>query len=122
MADKGIQIISKSRTETIPFDWGSLTWFASRPLGNSEDMTIGRCILKPGQSNPRHYHPNCSEVLVVMKGRIRHTDATGAETEMKEGDVVNIPANIWHRATNTGNEDAELFIAFSSADRETVGE
>jgi quercetin dioxygenase-like cupin family protein len=41
---------------------------------------------------------------------------------MGEGDVVTIPPNVWHRATNLGDEDAVLYIAFSSADRQTVGE
>jgi len=85
-------------------------------------MTVGRCVLRPHSANPRHFHPNCSEILVVMKGVIRHTAAHGVESIMKEGDVVTIPPNIWHRATNVGHEEAVLFIAFSSADRSTIGE
>lgn len=122
MTEQKIQIVAREKTETIPFAWGRLTWFASQPLGNSDDMTVGRCVLNPGQSNPRHYHPNCSEILVVMKGNIQHTDGRGGDTRMNEGDTVTIPANVWHRATNVGAGEAELFIAFSSASRETVGE
>jgi quercetin dioxygenase-like cupin family protein len=117
-----IQIQPYSPAQNIPFDWGHLTWYASRPLGNSEEMTIGRCVLKPGQGNPRHYHPNCSEILVVIQGRIQHTTAGGGKTEMKEGDTVTIPANVWHQAANIGDNEAVLFIAFSSADRQTIGE
>ena len=83
---------------------------------------MGRCVLKPGQGNPRHYHPNCSETLVVMKGRIKHTSGKDEETEMAEGDTVTVPANAWHCAKNIGPEEAVLFIAFSSAERQTVGE
>jgi quercetin dioxygenase-like cupin family protein len=117
-----IRMVSREKTESMDFDWGQLTWFANRALGNSEELTAGRCVLRPHAANPRHYHPNCSEILVVIKGRIRHTDARGGETEMGEGDVVTIPPNVWHRATNLGDEDAVLYIAFSSADRQTVGE
>lgn len=120
--DKSIIILPQKQAETTRFAWGHLTWFAGAGPGNSEDMTIGRCVLSPGESNPRHYHPNCSEVLVVMKGRILHTDGEGGETEMNEGDTVTILPRVWHRATNVGNEEAVLFIAFSSANRETVGE
>ncbi|TVR54405.1 MAG: cupin domain-containing protein [Puniceicoccaceae bacterium] len=117
-----ILIRPSDHAQRIPFDWGELTWFASGPLGNADDLTVGRCILRPGRANPRHYHPNCSEVLLVLSGRIRHTDADGASREMGPEDTVTIPANIWHQAENIGSEDAVLLIAFSSADRQTVGE
>jgi quercetin dioxygenase-like cupin family protein len=117
-----IQLLPAARSEKLAFDWGELTWFASGPLGNSADLTVGRCVLKPGCSNPRHYHPNCSEILVVIKGRILHTIAGGGTAEMREGDTVNIPANIRHCAKNICDTEAVLFIAFSSAHRETIGE
>ena len=117
-----IQIQSLKPSSIHSFEWGTLTWYANRELGNSEAITVGRCVLKPGQANPRHYHPNCSEILVVFKGRIQHTNERGDETELNEGDTVTIPANVWHRARNIGDEEAILHIAFSSADRQTVAE
>ena len=119
---KDIQVLPQSEAQRQEFSWGNLTWFANRALGNSDDMTVGRCILKPGRTNGRHYHPNCSETLVVIQGRIRHTFTGGRETELSEGDTVVIPANVRHSATNIGEIDAVLFITFSSADRQTVGE
>lgn len=117
-----IQLLTYPEAAKIDFDWGNLTWFAGRSLDNSTEMTIGRCTLNPGQGNPRHYHPNCTEILVVIQGRIEHTGAGGNKIEMGQGDTVTIPANIWHHATNIGDVPAVLFIAFSSADRQTVGE
>lgn len=117
-----IQLLPWADATKADFEWGDLTWYANRGLGNSVDMTIGRCRLKPGEGNPRHYHPNCSEVLVVAQGTIVHTGPGGEEVEMKTGDTVTIPAGIWHCARNIGKDDALLFIAFSSADRETIGE
>jgi quercetin dioxygenase-like cupin family protein len=117
-----IQQLAATRSEKHVFDWGHLTWFASRAQGNCEEMTIGRCVLNPGHGNPRHYHPNCTEVLVVMRGTIRHTIAGGKEAVLNEGDTVTIPANIRHCAFNLGSTEAELFIAFSSGDRQTIGE
>ncbi|MBW3635137.1 MAG: cupin domain-containing protein [Armatimonadetes bacterium] len=111
-----------SEAEVVPQEWGALTWFANRALGNSEEVTVGRCLLHPGQSNPRHYHPNCSEILVVFKGRVKHTIDGGGETELNEGDTVAIAPNVWHQATNIGDGDASLLIVFTSADRETIGE
>ena len=117
-----ITIRPSAVSERVPFPWGELTWFAHGTLGNTQEMTVGRCVIRPGQANPRHYHPNCSEILVVQSGRIRHTDAEGASTEMGPDDTVTIPPGIWHQAQNIGPEDAVLIIACSSAWRETVGE
>jgi quercetin dioxygenase-like cupin family protein len=117
-----IQLLSSEKAEKLDFDWGGLTWYASGALGNSSELTVGNCRLKPGCSNPRHYHPNCSEILVVIQGNIRHTMADGSESEMKPGDTVTVPPNVWHRATNIGQSEALLFIVFSSADRLVVGE
>jgi quercetin dioxygenase-like cupin family protein len=120
--DTKIQIRALNPASTHTFEWGALTWYANRKLGNSTEMTVGRCVLKPGKSNPRHYHPNCSEILVVFEGRIRHTNEVGGESELNEGDTVTVPPNTWHRAKNIGTDEAILLIAFSSADRQTIGE
>jgi quercetin dioxygenase-like cupin family protein len=117
-----IQVSPSNQAQRQEFAWGDLTWFANRALGNTDEMTVGRCVLKPGACNGRHYHPNCSEILVVVRGRIRHTIANDQETELNEGDTVSVPPNIRHCATNVGETDAILFIAFSSADRQAVAE
>jgi quercetin dioxygenase-like cupin family protein len=72
-------------------------------------------------ANPRHYHPNCDEVLYVVEGTIEHT--LGAETyAMHQGDAISIPAGVVHNARNTGSAEAILLLAFSSPDRQTVRE
>jgi quercetin dioxygenase-like cupin family protein len=98
-------------------DWGTLTWFTAKALGNSETMTIGKCLIKPGQSNPRHYHPNCDEVLHVLQGDIIHS-LGDEEVEMSAGDTISIPANIVHHARNNGQVEAVVLICFSSAERQ----
>jgi mannose-6-phosphate isomerase-like protein (cupin superfamily) len=110
---------SQNKVEEQP--WGRLTWYVSGALGNSETLTVGQALIRPGHENPRHYHPNCDEVLRVVRGRIRHT--MGDRTvEMSEGDTVSIPTGMPHNARNIGTEDAVLDISFSSADRKVVGE
>jgi quercetin dioxygenase-like cupin family protein len=99
--------------------WGRLEWFASAEIGNSDTMTIGMCAIFPGNQNGRHFHPNCDEVLRVLRGRIIHT-WNGIEREMNVGDVISIPRGVVHNARNIGDEPAELAIAFSSANRVTV--
>ena len=119
---ENIQVLPESKATRMPFEWGHLTWFANNELGNCKKMTLGRCVINPGHSNHRHYHPNCTEVLIVISGKISHTLADNKEVEMNPGDTVTIPANVWHCARNIGDTEAVLFIAFDSADRKTVGE
>jgi quercetin dioxygenase-like cupin family protein len=107
--------------QVIEQTWGRITWYASGPLGNSETMTVGEAVIKPGQENPRHYHPNCDEILHVVRGRILHSMGT-QQVEMTVGDTVSIPTGVRHNARNIGTEDAVLAISFSSAHREVIGE
>lgn len=116
-------IVKKSGEALVQkFDWGQLTWFASRELGNSTDVTVGQCRIRPGQANPRHFHPNCSEVLVVLEGRISHSIENDGTVEMAVGDCITVPPHLRHQARNIGDGDAVLMVTFSSADRKTVGE
>ena len=108
--------------ETNSFDWGSLTWYANAAAGNSAEMTVGKCVIKPGAENPPHRHPNCIEVLVVMQGIIDHRIEEGATVRLHAGDCISIPVNLPHNARNVASEDAVLLVTFSSADRQTIGE
>lgn len=102
-------------------DWGRLIWMVSGRQGNSSTMTVGRCYLDPGRANPRHYHPNCDEVLHVLTGTIEHT--LGDEmVVMQPGDTISIPRGVMHGAHNIGTEQAIFVITFSTPDRQTVGE
>lgn len=110
---------SADQHEIVRMPWGRLEWSVSAQIGNSTTMTVGLCVIEPGAQNGRHFHPNCDEVLRVLKGRIVQT-WDGQEREMGVGDVISIPSGITHNARNVGDEDAELAICFSSAYRETV--
>lgn len=99
--------------------WGSLTWLAGSKIGNATGLTLGRVIIKAGQSNPRHCHRNCEEVLYLMSGRLRHT--VGPESVVVEpGASLTIPAGEFHNAFSIGSEDADMIVAYSSADRDFV--
>ena len=115
-------VLPSGACEVVEADWGSLTWYANAAQGNSQEMTVGKCIIRPGQKNPLHSHPNCSEILVVMQGKIAHRIEEGREVEMNPGDVITVPPNLPHNARNIADEDTVLFVAFSSANREAKHE
>ena len=101
--------------------WGRLEWMVSGALGNSATMTVGRCYIRPGEQNPRHYHPNCDEVLHVLQGTIEHS-VDGDRITMGAGDTISIPSGALHNARNIGADEAIFVISFSAPDRQTVGE
>ena len=111
-------VLKKGEQPTQEFDWGTLTWYANAPLTET-DYTLGFCKIKPGCNNPMHRHPDSSETLCVLKGKIRHTAGADAY-EMSEGDAITIPTGVAHNATNIGEEEAVLAIAFSTGERKTV--
>lgn len=119
---KEARVIKKSDAVVQAFDWGALHWFASGQMGNSEKMTIGKCVIKPGCQNPRHEHPSCEEVLHVLSGTISHSVGKDTFFEMHPGDTIAVPPGVVHNAKNIGKDDAVLMIAFSSPNRETKGE
>lgn len=111
----------KAETHRDQFEWGELTWFAGNLVGNSDDITVGQCVLRPGQSNHKHYHPNCSEIMVLYQGRLTCEDTAGNVLAMNEGDTLSIPRGYPLQITNIGDVDAIGFLAYSSAERQTAG-
>jgi quercetin dioxygenase-like cupin family protein len=111
-------VLESDRAEKMSADWGELTWYASGKLQNTTELTMGRCVIKPGMSNPLHLHPNCSEVLTVLSGKVLHTIENGKEILLNEGDTITIPTGLPHRAKNTGTNDAVMVVVFPTAERQ----
>ena len=97
-------------------EWGSLTWFASKELTQCDDITVGRVVIKREKSNPRHKHGNCSEVIHLQKGRLKHF--VGKEfVVMEPGDTLVVPTGVDHYALNIGGEDAVMIVAYPTGQR-----
>ena len=80
----------------------------------SDQLVVGRTVLKPGARHERHLHPNCDEFLVVMSGSGHIHTNTGREPS-KAGDVIFTPRGNWHGFDNTGDEDVLLIWGWSGA-------
>jgi quercetin dioxygenase-like cupin family protein len=112
---------SLGEMDTQRFPWGSITWLVSGGIGNSGTMTFGRVTIRKGSSNPRHMHPNCDEVLHLLRGELRHS-ADGRTFHLNPGDTITLPAGTEHAARSVGTEDAEMVVAYSSPDRDMIAE
>ena len=80
----------------------------------SDQLVVGRTVLKPGARHERHLHPDCDEFLVVMSGSGEIHTNTGREPS-KAGDVIFTPRGNWHGFDNTGDEDVLLIWGWSGA-------
>lgn len=101
----------------IPESWGHLNWLANASLLGATGVTLGRVLICKGQSNPRHRHNRCEEVLYLLTGRLRHT--VGDDSVILEaGDSLLIPAGIFHNAFSIGDVDADMIVAYSTAHRD----
>ena len=97
--------------------WGSLTWLGSPQIGNLKDMTVGRVVIKKGQSNPRHAHGNCEELLYLLKGRLEHTMG-GERIILNPGDTLVVEPGVFHNALSIGEEDADMMVCYSAGTRD----
>ena len=107
---------AESADKSVVEGWGTLTWLASREITQSE-ITVGRVVIKPGESNPRHCHDRCEEVLFLIEGRLDHTFGDDV-TSMEAGDTLVVPPGLMHSARNTGDADAVMIVAYSSGQRD----
>ena len=110
---KASETESTKRTD----QWGSLRFFAGTEYSNTPSISLARVIIKRGQRNPRHSHPSCDEILYLLTGKLKHF--VGAEGyDMSAGDSIAIPAGVPHYAINTGDEDADMIVAYSTGARD----
>lgn len=101
------------------FDWGTLQWLCHGRLFHGAEQTVGLCHIQPGCRNPRHYHPNCEEVLYMISGVGQHSFEDDV-IELRAGMTIRIPLGVTHNMSNTGTEPIVCLISFNSGKRETV--
>lgn len=110
----------KGEVPSEKYPWGEIHWLTSQAANGARELTLGCTTVGPGGQNPLHRHPNCEEVLFVAAGEIEHYIEGTPRVRLKAGECILIPRNRVHQAVNAGPLPAELLVAFSSAERETV--
>jgi quercetin dioxygenase-like cupin family protein len=116
-------LIAVMRRGDVPqeaYPGGEIHWLTSRKTNGARELTFGHTVIEVGQRNPLHRHPNCEEVLYVLSGEIEHYIEGTPKERMGPGDTILVPRNLIHQAVNVGASSAQLLVAFSSAERETV--
>ena len=112
---------AEAEGKRVAEEWGSLTWLVSKALTGTAGLTLGRVVIKPGMSNPRHAHPTCDEALYLLAGRLEHS-LGDEKVALEAGDTIVVPAGVMHNAVNTGDESADMMVAYSSGTRDFLKE
>ena len=113
----GRRFIRPADVETQVFDWGTIKWLSEPRVTGTERFTMGVVLLQPGKGHVRHNHPGTEEILYVVSGHGKQMiDIDGEQWEpVSAGDMIHIPADIFHATINSGWEplknDRSLFAA-----------
>ncbi|MBO7743002.1 cupin domain-containing protein [Paenibacillus sp. MWE-103] len=111
----------RNQERLLDMGWGKIQWLCDRAIDAEAEMTFGMVYIDAGRENDRHRHPNCEELIFVLSGECDHS--LGDELyHLEPGMMLRIPRNVPHNAKVTGWEPCRMIIAYSSADRQTVGE
>jgi quercetin dioxygenase-like cupin family protein len=116
------RIIRGKDVEIQEKEWGTLQWSIGGKDFKDVNMTFGIVTIRPGQANPLHTHPNCEEVLHVLKGSVEHTLPEGGTTRLETGDTIVLKRGKGHQARNTGKENAVVAVVFNNWDRKVENE
>lgn len=108
--------------ETAEFEWGSMTWLANSETGNTNELSVGRLVVKPGHSTAYHHHDNAEEMLYLLEGELEHSAGPDTTYRMKPGDIITMPLHLPHDVKSVGDTDAVAIVIFSTADRNTIND
>ena len=95
--------------------WGTISWLTDRAR-HGVAATVGYVEIRPGEANPLHVHANCSEILVLLEGRLSHV--VGEEVvELEPHDLLVVPSGRPHRAENVGPSTARMIVVYDDGSR-----
>jgi len=93
--------------ETLEQELGFKDSWAVRVVYNDR---FGGVIIKqnPGEGNRLHYHPDADECWVILEGEYEWQIEDKTQN-VKQGDIVVVKANTWHKITAIGDKPAARF-------------
>ena len=118
----GKRIVRSTDVETLVFDWGTIKWLSEPRVTNADRFSLGVVIMQPGTGHARHNHPGCEEALYVVSGEGKQMIDADGETwaPIAAGDLIHIPADVFHSTVNTGWEPLKFVAIYSPPGSEAV--
>ncbi len=124
----GKRLVRPNEQPTSAFGWGRLKFLCEPQLCNAEHLTVAHVQLAPGQGHLRHNHPGSEEILFILEGEGEQMVETDLEEnggqpeyfQVRKGDLVHIPASVFHQTVNNGSRTMELLAVYSPCGPEEV--
>lgn len=113
------RFIKPEDVETLQFDWGRIKWLSTPEMTGSERLSAGVVQLAPKEGHERHNHPDSEEILHVISGEGIQT-IDGDERRITAGEMVHIPAGIYHSTINATWEPLRLLAVYAPPGPEEV--
>lgn len=112
-AETGTATIDRAALPTHTFDWGATKWLVSPSTTPGARLTFGEVLVLPGKGHERHNHPDAEEILYVLSGEGEQMVADGEPFPVRAGDVLYIPAGVYHSTLNTDWEPMRLIALYN---------
>jgi oxalate decarboxylase/phosphoglucose isomerase-like protein (cupin superfamily) len=112
-----MRFITPDDVETQVFEWGTLKWLAEPRVSSSQRFSQGVVLLLPGKGHTRHNHPGVEETLYIVSGSgrqmVEDPEGTPVYRQVSAGDMVHIPAGVYHETINTGWEPMKIIATYA---------
>jgi oxalate decarboxylase/phosphoglucose isomerase-like protein (cupin superfamily) len=112
-----LRFIRPDDVETQVFGWGTIKWLSEGRVTGARRSAGGVVIIDPGKGHTRHNHPGSEEMLFIISGegeQMVEDDAGRPMTRhVKAGDMVFIPADVFHSTLNATWEPLRLLAIYS---------
>ena len=113
----GKRFVRPDEVETQVFDWGTIKWLSEPRVTDADRFTAGVVLLAPGKGHTRHNHPGVEEILYVVSGTgqqmVEDEEGRPMRQQVAAGDMIHIPADVYHETINTGWEAMKLIAIYS---------
>ena len=118
----GRRFVKPQDVETMIFDWGTIKWLSEPRVTDTRGFSMGVVLLEPGKGHARHNHPGSEEILYVISGQGNQMiDMDGERWQpVTAGDLVHIPADIFHATINTGWEPLKMVAVYCPPGPEAI--
>ncbi len=83
------------------------------PLYQTESTAGVVWVIKPGQTLPKHYHPNADDIWIILQGEGIFYPQPGEEIPFHAGQVIVSRKGECHGAKNTGAHDI-VFVSITA--------
>jgi len=118
------RFVNLADVETLELPWGKLKWLSEPRVTGSEVLTTGVVLLEQGKGHERHNHPGCEEIIYVLEGRgeqfIEYADGTVDKRVVGAGDLIHVPADLYHGTANIGPGPLKLLVVYQFAGPEAA--